>query len=33
LAGILNREDSEEIAPISFARSAAGRVDGVPLAA
>jgi hypothetical protein len=33
LAGILNREESEEIAQIGFAHAAHGRVDRVPLAA
>jgi hypothetical protein len=35
LAGVLDREESEETAatPISFARPAAARIEGVPLAA
>jgi hypothetical protein len=33
LAGVLNREDSEELAQIGFAHSMPGRVDDVPLAA
>jgi hypothetical protein len=33
LAGVLNREESEELAQIGFAHSAPGRADDVPLAA
>jgi hypothetical protein len=33
LAGVLNREEREEIALVDFAHPAPGNVDGVPLAA